>query len=65
MPQAASSHRHFEIEGHPAWKSAFRSEARDIQLEEDLFAGQSVSGLLLGIVSVGLLLGIVAVLLAL
>lgn len=49
-------------EERPVWTSAFNDEARLSQLNDDLLAGKSVSGVLVFIVSVGLALAIGSVL---
>ena len=49
-------------EEHPVWAASFDDEVRLRQLQDDLRAGKSVSGVLVTIVSVGLVLAIVSVL---
>lgn len=48
---------------HPVWNSLAESRRRRL-VKEDLLAGRSVAGVLVGVVTFGVLLGITAVLIA-
>ena len=52
---------HLTDEQHPCWSGAFSEAARCEQIEEDLFAARSVTGVLITIVCVGALLGALTV----
>ena len=49
---------------HPQWSGAFSEAVRCHQIEEDLFAARSVSGVLIAIVTFGALLGAFGVVVA-
>ena len=55
---------HLTPDEHPCWSGAFPEAMRCTQVEEDLFAARSVSGVLIAIVTFGALLGALAVCLA-
>lgn len=66
MARATDSHRFDKFvhpERHPVWSGAFDPVVRAQQLDEDLFASRSVSGVLIAIVTGGMLLGVLGVLL--
>ena len=56
---------HLNEEEHPRWTDAFEESTRCAQIEDDLFAARSVSGVLIAIVTGGALLGVLGVVLAL
>lgn len=57
--------RKFQIQeaDHPVWSRSFNDRTKLCQMEEDLFAGRSVSAVLVAIVSFGLVLGTLGVVL--
>jgi len=55
---------HLTEKDHPLWSGAFAEPARCQQVEEDLFAARSVTGVLIAIVTFGALLGALGVLVA-
>lgn len=52
---------HLTDEEHPVWSKMFDEPLRCAQIEEDLFAARSVTGILIAIVTFGALLGTLAV----
>lgn len=50
---------------HPVWADRFNEELRQSQLEDDLFAGKSVTGVLFAVVLGGTLLMVATVLICL
>ena len=60
-PQTLTKLHLTEVE-HPRWSGAFTETTRCHQIDDDLFAARSVSGLLIAIVTGGALLGAFAVL---
>lgn len=63
-PQAYLKQFHFAQQEHREWDRAFDAGVRCAQIEEDLFAARSVSGVLIGIVTFGALLGALGTFLA-
>ena len=51
-------------EEHPVWEHAFNADARLRQVEDDLLAGKSVSGVLMAIVTAGVVLSLLCVMFA-
>jgi hypothetical protein len=60
-PQTYLDQFHFAGKDHAQWNRAFTAPVRCAQIEEDLFAARSVSGVLIAIVTFGALLGALAV----
>ena len=54
----------FDEENYPLWRDHFSPESRREMIEDDLFASESVSLLLMCIVVTGLCLGVTAIMLA-
>ena len=55
---------HLTEKEHPLWSESFDDTIRCTQIEEDLVAARSVTGVLIAIVTFGALLGALAVALA-
>ena len=64
-PDAYLQQFQFQDKDHVEWNRAFDSHVRCLQIQEDLFAARSVSGVLIAIVTFGTMLGALAVGLAL
>ena len=64
MTPARLAELHLTPQDHPLWTGAFTQTARCDQVDEDLFAAHSVSGVLIAIVTGGALLGALGVLFA-
>ena len=54
---------HLSADEHPRWSGAFAEATRCEQIEEDLFAARSVTGVLMAIVTFGAVLGALGVIL--
>ena len=62
MPSAVGPDTRLDEDAYPVWKSSFDAQTRHDQVDEDLFAGISVAGLLTFIVTMGVILGAAGVL---
>jgi hypothetical protein len=63
-PQAYLQQFHFAAQDHAQWNRAFDAQVRCEQIDEDLLAARSVSGVLIAIVTFGALLGALGTFLA-
>jgi hypothetical protein len=63
-PQAYLQKFHLQDKNHASWNRSFDAQMRCAQIDEDLFAARSVSGVLIAIVTFGALLGVLGTLLA-